>query len=143
MPNNSQCLLPGKSFLLITLYFLLTFSVAIAQNNPADIVLKKLKKIKDDDSSVTFAKSLIAAAHQKHDLLMEAKVLVTQSNRAYNKGDELKALDYGKQAMAIASEKDPKTYTRAATMVAYMMGRRGEDVEALKVAFAALKKSGA
>ncbi|GAA4313714.1 hypothetical protein GCM10023149_09580 [Mucilaginibacter gynuensis] len=125
--------------LLFTGLLSITFSFVSAQTSGDKLLFDKYKKIKDLDSSEVYAGQLLASAKKNNDKLFEARVLYTRSLKHYTKGNELEALDYATQAHNLTGESDSVTYAKTATMMAYMMSRQGNNVNALKVAFKMLR----
>ncbi|MET3113372.1 signal transduction histidine kinase/DNA-binding response OmpR family regulator [Pedobacter sp. CG_S7] len=82
-----------------------------------------------------------AKAQHKKDSLLEARSLLKQSSVAYKAGDEISALKYARQALKLSSITDSNTYAKSSIMVAYMLSRQGQDVEALNVAFKILRET--
>jgi signal transduction histidine kinase/DNA-binding response OmpR family regulator len=129
-------------FLLKCLWLVVLISqsfAAMAQLDRAE--LKKLRGTHDLDSGKVLAQQLIAQARSTDDKKYEAQIFYTWSFQAYAAGDELKALELARQGKNIASPKDSLTYVKLHTIVAYMLSRRGRDVEALKEAFDILIKA--
>ena len=82
-----------------------------------------------------------AKSQDKKDTQLEAKSLLKQSSVAYKSGDEINALKYARQALKLSSIVDSNTYAKSSIMVAYMLSRQGQDVEALNVAFNILRET--
>lgn len=104
-------------------------------------VLKALKNIKDADSAMVYADKLAVDAHKNSDKPLEARIRYQQSKIIYRTGDIVKAEDYARQALKLATPADSNTYANSSTMIAYMLSQQGKDVEALKVAFKILRET--
>ncbi|WP_164849995.1 hybrid sensor histidine kinase/response regulator [Mucilaginibacter limnophilus] len=117
--------------------------IACAQTPGSKDLLKKLQKIKDADSSRVYADQLLKLAHEHNDKAFEAQVLNYRAFKVYTNGDELQALELARKAHTLTTPADSFTYVKSATMTAYMLSRRGNDIEALKTAFDILKKADA
>lgn len=88
-----------------------------------------------------YAEQLITVARQNNDRLQEARIVYAQSSKTQKSGDTDKALAFARQSLKLTSTADTNTYTKASTMIAYMLAKQGNDVEALKVAFKILRET--
>lgn len=113
-------------------------SLAIAQV-ANDSLVRKIKTIKNPDSALAYADAQINLAKQNNDRSLEGRALYGKSYRVYMNGDELGALDLARKAHKLVTPRDSFVYIKSATMMAYMLGRHNAELDALKIAFGALK----
>ncbi|RZK83034.1 MAG: response regulator [Pedobacter sp.] len=102
---------------------------------------RKIRDFKNRDSALSYANELHARADKLNDQKWKAQIFLAQSYYSYGLGDIADALELAKQATSIAVPVDSVTYVKSPLMVAYMLNRQGKDNEALKIAFATLKKT--
>lgn len=129
-------------YLIVFLLGITGFTVAAQQKENAALI-KTYRHIKDKDSSDRYAQELLEIAHKKNDPGFEAQILYAHSMIVYKRGDIAGALDLARQSNKLATPADSVTYTKSATMIAYMLNQHGENLEALKVAFEILRKADA
>ncbi|MCD8738972.1 response regulator [Mucilaginibacter roseus] len=113
-------------------------SCAMAQV-PSDSLVKKVKSIKNPDSALAYADAQISLAKRNKDRSLEGRALYAKSYRLYMNGDELGALNLARNAHKLVTPRDSFVYIKSATMMAYMLGRHSGELDALKIAFDALK----
>lgn len=101
----------------------------------------KISKISDQHLSSQYADSLMQVAKAIRDKSWEAQILLAKASKAYKSGDQNTALQFGRESEALALQTDSVTYVKAPLMVAFMLNRKGKDVEALKIAFNTLRKA--
>lgn len=123
--------------LMLLFLSLFCFLISHAQNKDID----SLKKIKNLDSAMIYANRLLADAKKKNDHLQQARIIYLQSKFAYKAGKMKESLGFARQALALTNPSDSNTYANSSTMVAYMLSRQGEDIEALKAAFKILRET--
>jgi signal transduction histidine kinase/DNA-binding response OmpR family regulator len=138
MPLHSPVLKLIAIFMLV-----LCCTTVYAQQNETAVLLAKYRQIKNADSAENYARQLTAIAQKAHNQAFEAQVLFAQSYKAYITGDEIRALNLAYKANKIVSVNDPVTYTRSAVMIADLLGRRGQNPEAMNAAFEILRKTDA
>jgi signal transduction histidine kinase/DNA-binding response OmpR family regulator len=129
---------------IIPFYFIVLCCFTTQAQNKAkpnkEPVLKTLRGMKSQDSAAMLAKRLIDSARKNNNQPFEARVLLAQSYQAYGIGNEHDALTFGREATKLASPGDSLTYEKSPIMVAYMLSREAQTVEALNVAFKILKE---
>ncbi|WP_442590026.1 ATP-binding protein [Pedobacter sp. AW31-3R] len=101
----------------------------------------KIGRIKDDSRADAYADSLTRIAKAAADQEWEAQILLAKSYKAYKSGDQHKAEQFAREAMASVKESDSLTYVKAPLMIAFMLNRQGKDGQALKFAFQTLRKA--
>jgi signal transduction histidine kinase/DNA-binding response OmpR family regulator len=139
MPLVKYYYLFKRSVLSIALCTLV-WNVACAQKQYDKPQLKKITQFNNIDSARRYSDSLLTVARQQNNRVFEAQVLYLTSFKYYQVGEEIKALDYARRAVANSSpESDSSTYAKSHIMIAYMLSRSGKNEAALKEAFDVLK----
>lgn len=128
-----------KLQLLFSISCICLFTNLSAQTPAQTRILDHIKHIQSADTASRYVQKLIDQAKQNNDQAFEAVLLVKQSFLIYTKGDETGALKLAQQAKSIVNITDSATWVKARTMEAYMLSRRGDNVNALKVVFEALR----
>nr|WP_067057924.1 ATP-binding protein [Mucilaginibacter sp. L294] len=118
----------------------LIFGIACAQKQYDKPTLKKITQFNNIDSARRYSDSLLNVARQQNNKVFEGQVLYLTSFKYYQAGEEVKALEYARRAVANSSpESDSSTYAKSRIMIAYMLSRSGKNEAALKEAFDVLK----
>jgi signal transduction histidine kinase/DNA-binding response OmpR family regulator len=118
----------------------LIFSITCAQKPYDEPQLKKITQFNNIDSARRYSDSLLTVARRQNNRVFEARVFYLTSFKYYQVGEEVKALEYARGAVANSSpESDSSTYAKSRMMIAYMLSRSGKNGAALKEAFDVLK----